>query len=331
MVIISDIRDRLKNIDLHFYVIILWVVVLAGVLFAFGDTLLAIDYSEGDDAIPYVLLAGICVVYVIVWYMKGRDPKKPTVIPQYDNPLKSINPSLAGHLVGCYSRRTPSAMLSLIMKGAVKLNVINEYEREYIRTNQALGKLDEIERFMLNEYFKDSDTLRNNDVRQRKAMHEAYRATENHIIDKAKKAFPFIVNDTTAAVFVLINLAVAVGCASLNIHMETFFAVSAMGLLALFVFLYFLGKESQQSVESKALVEGYRMYLDTALHDVKEMERLLPYAVAFHLENDWLHKFGLYAKEAKYNPEWCKLPDGYEMDFDTFKRIINHVVVNFNS
>lgn len=329
--IISDIRDRLKDIDIHFYVIFLWVVVLVGVLLAFGNTLLAIDYSKGDDAIPYILLGIICVVYVIVWYMKGRDPKKPTVIPQYDNPLKSINPSLAGHLAGCYSRRTPSVMLSLIMKGAVRLNVINEYEREYIRTNQALGKLDELERFMLNKYFKDFDTLRNNDIRQRNAMHEAYRATENEIVGKAKTAFPFIVNENTAAIFVFVNMAAAAGCASLDICMETFFAVSSMGLLALFVFLYFLGKESQLSVESKALVEGYRMYLDTALHDVTEMERLLPYAVAFHLENEWLHKFGLYAKEAKYNPEWCKLPKGYELNFDTFKRIINHVIVNFSS
>ncbi len=325
------ICDKFKDIDIHFYVIFLWAVVLAGVLLAFGERLLAIDYSQGDDAIPYVLLGGLCVVYVIVWYMKGRDPKKPTVIPQYDNPLKSINPSLAGHVVGCYSRRTPSVMLSLIMKGAVKLNIINEYEREYIRTNQALGRLDEIERVMLNEYFKDSNTLRNNDIRQRSEMHKAYRATENKIIDKAKKAFPFIVNENTGVIFVLVNLATAMGCGFLNICMETFFAVSAMGLLALFVFLFFLGKESQQSVESKALVEGYRMYLDTALHDVKEMEHLLPYAVAFHLENEWLHKFGLYAKEAKYNPEWCKLPKGYEMNSDTFKRIIHHVVVNFSS
>ena len=73
--IISDIRDRLKDIDIHFYVIFLWVVVLVGVLLAFGNTLLAIDYSKGDDAIPYILLGVICVVYVIVWYMKGRDPR----------------------------------------------------------------------------------------------------------------------------------------------------------------------------------------------------------------------------------------------------------------
>lgn len=328
---ISEIRDKLKDIDIHFYVIFLWVVVLAGVLLACGNTLMSIDYSKGDDAIPYILLGAVCVVYVIVWYLKGRDPKKPTVIPQYDNPLKSINPSLAGHLVGCYSRRTPSVMLSLIMKGAVKLNIINEHEREYVRTNQGLGKLDGIERFMLDNYFKDSDTLKNNDIRQRNAMHKAFRATENEIIGKAKKSFPFIVNQNTGAVFVFVNIALAVTSVNLDICMETFFAVSSMGLLALFVFLYFLGKESQLSAESKSLVEGYRMYLETALHDVTEMERLLPYAVAFNLENEWLHKFGLYAKEAKYNPEWCKLPKDYELNFDTFKRIINHVIVNFNS
>lgn len=329
--IISDIRDKFKDIDIHFYVIFLWAAVLAGVMLTYGSTLLSIDYSKGNDAVPYAILGAICVIYVIVWYIKGRDPRKPTVIPQYDNPLKSINPSLAGHLVGCYSRRTPSVMLSLIMKGAVRLNVINEHEREYIRTNQGLGKLDELERFMLNEYFKETDTIRNNDIRQRSAMHKAYRATDNEIIGKAKKSFPFIVNENTGAIFVFVNMAAAVVSINLDICVETFFAVSSMGLLALFVFLYFLGKESQLSVECKALVEGYRMYLDTALHDVAEMERLLPYAVAFHLEDEWLHKFGLYAKEAKYNPEWCKLPKGYELDNDTFKRIINHVIVNFNS
>lgn len=327
----SDIRDKLKDIDLHFNVLLLWTVVLAGVLIFYGRTLLSIDYSNGDDSIPYILLGVLCGVYVIVWYMKGRDPKKPTVIPQYDNPLKSINPSLAGHLVGRYSRRTPSVMISLIMKGAVKLNVINENEREYTRTNKFISMLDEIERFALEQYFQDFDTLNSNEFHHREAMRKAFRATDNLIIDKAKKAFPFIVNENTGAIFVMVNLGLAVTCMFLDIRMETFFVVSAMGLLAMFVFLYFLGKESQQSVESKALVEGYKLYLATALHDAKELERLLPYAVAFNLENEWLHKFGLYAKEAKYNPEWCKLPKGYEMDFDTFKRIINKVVANICS
>lgn len=327
----SDIRDKLKDIDLHFYVLFLWAAVLAGVLLFYGNTLLSIDYSKGDDAIPYTLLGALCFVYMIVWYMKGRDPKKPTVIPQYDNPLKAINPSLAGHVVGCYSRRTPSIIISLIMKGSVKLNVINEQEREYTRVKHHFAMLDEIERFALEQYFLDFDTLKSNEFHHREAMRKAYRATDNLIIDKAKKAFPFIANENTAAIFVMLNLALAVTCMFLDIRMETFFAASAMGILAMFVFIYFLGKESQQSVERKSLVEGYRLYLATALHDAKEMERLLPYAVAFNLENEWLHKFGLYAKEAKYNPEWCKLPKGYEMDFDTFKRIINQVVANISS
>lgn len=330
--ILSNIHAKLKDIDAHVYVIFLWAAVLAGVLLFYGNSLLNMDCFYGDNLIPFILLGVLCVVYIIVWYVKGRDPKKPTVIPQYENPQKSINPSLAGHLVGRYYRRTPSVMISLIMKGAVKLNVINEHEREYIRTNKFTSMLDEIERFALEQYFQDFDTLKSNEFHHREAMRKAFRATDNMIIDKAKKAFPFIVNENTAAIFVIINLGLAMLCMFLeDIRMETFFVVSAMGLLAMFVFFYFLGKESQQSVESKALVEGYRLYLATALHDVKELERLLPYAVAFNLENEWLHKFGLYAKEAKYNPEWCELPKGYEMDFDTFKRIINRVVVNISS
>lgn len=78
--------------------------------------------------------------------------------------------------------------------------------------------------------------------------------------------------------------------------------------------------------EMNAKIEGFRMYLETAEEHRLDMltppertpqlfEKLLPYAIALDLENEWAEKFNTILEQANYDPAWY---DGERMTYTHF-------------
>ncbi|MBO9151810.1 DUF2207 domain-containing protein [Chitinophaga sp. GCM10012297] len=75
-----------------------------------------------------------------------------------------------------------------------------------------------------------------------------------------------------------------------------------------------------------AKIDGFRMYLETAEEHRLDMltppertpqlfEKLLPYAIALDLENEWAEKFNTVLEQANYDPAWY---DGERMNYTRF-------------
>jgi uncharacterized membrane protein YgcG len=95
------------------------------------------------------------------------------------------------------------------------------------------------------------------------------------------------------------------------------FSLVFLGLIVVgyVVYIYLIKAPTPLGAEKSAAIEGFRMYMETAEEDRLDMltppektpelfERLLPYAIALGLANEWGEKFKDVLAQANYTPEW---------------------------
>ncbi|RPE08642.1 DUF2207 domain-containing protein [Chitinophaga lutea] len=97
-------------------------------------------------------------------------------------------------------------------------------------------------------------------------------------------------------------------------------------LAAYFWYIYLIKAPTPLGAEKASKIEGFMMYLKTAEehrlnmltppeHTPALFERLLPYAIALGLENEWGSKFENVLAQAGYSPEWY---DGDTINYRNF-------------
>ncbi|MGN7722793.1 DUF2207 domain-containing protein [Chitinophaga sp. 22620] len=85
--------------------------------------------------------------------------------------------------------------------------------------------------------------------------------------------------------------------------------------LAYFLYIRLIKAPTPLGAAMNAKIEGFRMYLETAEEHRLDMltppehtpalfEKLLPYAIALDLENQWADKFSSVLEQANYDPAW---------------------------
>ncbi|WP_346317827.1 DUF2207 domain-containing protein [Chitinophaga sp. YIM B06452] len=90
--------------------------------------------------------------------------------------------------------------------------------------------------------------------------------------------------------------------------------ITGMGL-AYFLYIRLIKAPTPLGADMNAKIEGFRMYLETAEEHRLDMltppehtpalfEKLLPYAIALDLENQWADKFSSVLEQANYEPGW---------------------------
>ncbi len=81
------------------------------------------------------------------------------------------------------------------------------------------------------------------------------------------------------------------------------------------VYVYLIKAPTELGTKTSAEIEGFRMYLKTAEehrlnvlnppeHTPELFEKLLPYAIALDVENEWGKKFDSILRQVNYSPEW---------------------------
>lgn len=95
------------------------------------------------------------------------------------------------------------------------------------------------------------------------------------------------------------------------------FSLVFLGLMIVgyVVYIFLIKAPTPLGAEKSAAIEGFKMYMETAEEDRLDMltppkktpelfERLLPYAIALGLDNEWGEKFKDVLAQANYTPEW---------------------------
>ncbi len=289
-----------------------------------------LDYIVGILGFLLVL-----VFYFYMWYKKGRDPKKGTVIPLYEPPLK-FSPAMVGYVrkMGSDNKNFAAAIIALGVKGALTITESKEgWLKSTVYTlNKKEGELkqplaDE-EKILLGELFIDSGTLKLDKTNSAEII-EARSSFADSLKEQAGKTY-FAKNILVIVFGVIISFAVlfATGISSglvrfgpASLLSIIFWPVLILSLVAVNIIFGLLIRA--YTVVGRKLadeIEGFKLFLMVTekdrlqFHNPPEktpelFEKMLPYALALGVEHEWAKQFagvfeGLKKQGVSYAPLW---------------------------
>ncbi|NTW22274.1 DUF2207 domain-containing protein [Candidatus Falkowbacteria bacterium] len=290
-----------------------------------------IEQVPGAESKPLAILGILVVIYVILnilapivafvvmyrrWRRFGRDPKVGTIIPQYDAPA-NISPSLVGVIVDDATTMDAYSgeIINLAIKGYLKINrlqstvlfVTNE-DFELVRLKSEDAGLKKYQQSLMQMLFKGGDSVKLSSLANK-------RVSEIDALDKEVNeevvalgffpANPEKVRNNYMGIGGLMLLGVFIGL----------FGLFPAGIIVM-AFGYFMPVKTLAGVEAKEHLLGLKMYLSVAEKDRLEFhnapekdpaqfEKLLPYAIALDVTEQWAKKFeGIYQQ----SPSWYNDP-----------------------
>ncbi|MCC6933593.1 MAG: DUF2207 domain-containing protein [Deltaproteobacteria bacterium] len=283
-------------------------------------------------AFALLLVIVLAIYYLVVWRKVGRDPKKGTIIPQYEAP-EQLEPAAVKYIMsmGYHNKCLLAAISQLAIKGFIEISEHTEaklgglFDQTNIllkRKEGELSKLSDVENMIWTTLFANQDMiiLKPSNENHR-IFYSVRRILKNTLRDNYKEKifalnYQYVIPPTIAALG-LVGLTFALQSDSLPVVLALFLPLGA-ALTALFLYLL-----KTPTVEGRALmdhIEGYKMYLATAeSQDIalakaenittEMFEKHLPYAVALDVASNWTKKFeaSLIAQGkdfSHYHPGW---------------------------
>ncbi len=285
------------------------------------SALMRMTYFLRDNLHILFALAGLAVVVLLYfrrWKSTGKDPAKGTIIPLFDPP-EGFSPSDTAYLsaMGMKNEVVTSAFVNMAVKGYLKiLKTKKKYSLELIPGSAA--NLTPEEKALATALFSAGDQIeldnKNHSIFQ-KARGEAEKILKAKMIPvyfnlNAKHLLP--------GILVSVGLVVITFVISPNPAIPFVLIFLLTGLAILFSWLMKAPTPKGRALMDEA--EGFKMYLSVAEKDqlnmmhepdltVERFEKLLPFAIALGVENQWGKKFEdaltRSMQDVKtYNPAW---------------------------
>lgn len=257
-----------------------------------------------------VLLLLLIAYYIRTWQKYGIDPKKGTVVAQYEAPHK-LSPAgiFYVHKMGYQMDAFTAATLSLAVKGYV--HITNDDARYVIsKTNSGTGASPD-EQAVYDTLFVGGEnvTLSNAEYQLLQKAQAAQRAA----LEEQLGHGTYFINNTKYFVigFLLSALVVIVAV----VLQAPSYAIALAAILCLTVDILFYNLLRKRTPEGQKLyeeIEGFKLYMSVAekdrlnFHNPPEQtpqlfEKLLPYALALGVEQKWAEQFANVFK--KLSPE----------------------------
>jgi len=279
------------------------------------------------DNFGLAILGGVfgilLLFYSIIWFFKGRDPKKGTIYPQFEPPA-----GLSAADVGYIEQQKfgthlfAAALVDMAVRKELKIEVdirrmlfkykVYKFEKPAERGKEAPGIFEKQYGFLPSSlYGQEAQSGKYNP--QFKSCHDRLKTNlEDRFRMRGRK------KNTYHGMFVRNDA--ATGCGAILAFLACGFAVIyiintytpqilftvgglAVAVLALhFIFVRLMPAYSQKGRETTDHIEGFKMYLQTAEQRLYEQltppdktldlfEKYLPYAIALKVENEWAEKF----------------------------------------
>ena len=285
------------------------------------STIKRIGYFLKDNL--YILfalagLAGVVMLYYRRWKTAGKDPSGGTIIPLFDPP-ENFSPADTGYLssMGMKEEVITAAFVNMAVNGYLKINrTKKKYSLELVPG--AAAELTQEEKALASVLFQHAQEIdldNKNHVVFQKARSEAEKILKEKMIPEffnlnAKHLLPGVLSSVA-----LVILAFVI---SPTPAVPVILIILLLGLGILFSWLMKAPTPRGKALMDEA--EGFKMYLSVAEKDqlnmmhepdltVERFEKLLPYAIALGVENEWGKKFENALKRSMqetkaYNPAW---------------------------
>ena len=284
------------------------------------------------------IFGGITVFIAFVflftmWYKKGRDARNPIVIPQF-NPPNDWAASTARYL---YKKGKPdskmftAAILQMAVKGAIKVEyrqTEKKKKRYFLIAVSQQGLTEEEQRIYENLFITKKKGEEADEYHSERELSNS-NATE---ISNASSSLESIVKGRMPAESIYVsnqNLKTISWVMLLLLWFTYMFVVAFLGgdevasvaltpcVLIIFhqIFRFSIGAQTAFGAKAESELAGLRMYLGTAeKHWLNQLtppektpehyEKMLPYAIALDVENQWSDKFHDVLKKYSYKPDW---------------------------
>lgn len=257
-----------------------------------------------------ILLLLLVAYYIRTWQKYGVDPKKGTVVPQYEAPQK-LSPAgiFYVHKMGYRMDAFTAATLSLAVKGYV--HITNDDSRYVIsKTNSGKGASPD-EQAVYDALFTKSENVALNNT-EYKILQKAQAAQRAALAEQLGHGTYFINNTKYFIAGFLLSALVVIVAAVLQAPSYAI-VLAILSCLAIDILFYnLLKKRTTDGQKLYEEIEGFKLYMSVAekdrlnFHNPPEQtpqlfEKLLPYALALGVEQKWAEQFASVFK--KLGPE----------------------------
>jgi len=263
-------------------------------------------------------LAGAIILYYRKWKSAGKDPAKGTIIPLFDPP-EGFSPAATGYLSAMSMKQEviTAALVNMAVSGYLKITrTKKKYSLELVPG--AAAELTPEEKALASVLFTGSSEIdldnKNYELFQ-KARNGAEKTLKGKMIPEyfnlnARLLLPGVI---LSAVWILLTFLVSPSPA---VPVILIILLVATGIL----FSWLMKAPTPRGRALMDEAEGFKMYLSVAEKDqlnlmyepeltVERFEKLLPYAIALGVENQWGKKFENALRQSMqdtktYNPSW---------------------------
>lgn len=278
------------------------------------------------------------VVMTVLKLLFGRDyPSKKAIVPQY-LPLKDVDIVLSSVIKKAHQNWVAAALVDLAVRH--KLRIIEKEDKKYVLEYLKSDGLNDNEQAVMRAFFGDTPESgatydidkRHTNTKLAYKLSALYRQVKRWARKNGyylnKKALK--VQMLSIAVFIFLQMTIILFISKPGITIATdIWPVALFTVIALASVLIVSIKPLSST--GKALLDylkGLQMYIDTAEKDrlkylqspetaarklidtednkmmLKLYERLLPYAILFGSEKDWVKVIGKYYEEQATQPDW---------------------------
>ena len=274
----------------------------------------------------------VSAFYLFMWWKRGRDPRRGTVIPQYESPSK-LSPAMLRYVtnMGSDDNNFSAAIIDMAVKGAL---TITEGEKglfkstKYTLTKKGdVSTLSEEEKVLFGKLFSNGHVLEL-DKSYAKEVLKAKESFASSLKEQAGKKY-FIRNTwvfvigLAASIGVIALTGVASGTVRINVGPPEVLFWAVLGAVLLVVNIIFYNLIKAYTPEGRKLkdeIDGFKSFLSVTekdrlnFHNPPEktpqlFERMLPFALALGVEHAWAKQFAsvfanLEEKGMAYSPAW---------------------------
>ncbi len=271
------------------------------------------------------LSAGISLLLLLAycwfsWNKAGRDPRRPVVIPHF-RPPHDWSPAVIRYLYKRISddRAFTAALVSMAVKKAIRIELVKKkYTLHAIERVESLSKE---EAALYSALFSKGKTLTVSDKNHARfsdatlelseALSLVINMKDYHTNNLGYIGMATLVCPGVMALYLLLNQPVTADV----IFSPLFLGLGVLVFIIYCFYIWLIQAPTLLGAKTSAELEGFKMYLKTAEEHRLNLltppeqtpelfERMLPYAIALNVENEWGSKFESVLKQYNYSPDW---------------------------
>jgi uncharacterized membrane protein len=287
---------------------------------AIRETVLAVIQDNWISSVPVLAL----IVMFGLWIRYGRDPRVPTVIPEYEPP-EQMSPGVMDavfHNERISSKGVTATLLDLARRE--HLHIRFDTKDRLIGPDKLLftfirhtsdERLLVAERRIVDAIFLDGDEVSTASLAKSADFHEAIKKWKESVIGEVKRLGVFDITPTAArSLSVFMSMVIGIALITLGGQTTASFISALITAIVIIGFGYTMSRRSKKGTDLYAKILGFRWFLSVtekdrlAFHQAPERKpeefyRLLPYAIVLGVEKAWAEQFASFVLPP---PAWAE-------------------------